>query len=106
MKIFLKDFKEAVFEEFKKRNVDTHCYSNTLFEAAFKIETDNNLRYDTMSGKTYSNEYNGIVEEFVYKKDIPVYDSNEEAAKWSFTGIVSNTASLINRGYINQKGKL
>ena len=99
MKIFLKDFKEAVREEFEKRNTAGYSYSNELFEQAFKSEVELNLNYNIRTGKAY-NDYFGICAEYSFKKDIPKYDSLEEAAKWELTGKVRNAASKISRGYL------
>lgn len=96
--IYLKDFKDVVFEEAKKRNEPEYHYSDKELTDALNANVKDELRYNLKTGKTY-NKHMGKVSEFTNKEDIINYETPEEAAKWSFTGFVRNSASRVKRGY-------
>lgn len=96
--IYLKDFKDVVFEEAKSRNEPGYHYSDKELTDALNANVKDELRYNLKTGKTY-NKHMGKVSEFTNKSDIIDYDTPEEAAKWGFTGFVRNSASRVKRGY-------
>ncbi len=97
--VWLKDNVNAVKAECLKRNridISGHDYSEDIIDKAIQAQIGNNLRYNT-KGKTYDNQF-GVVSEYTNKLDVPIYNTDEELAKWEFVGHVRNSASRIYRG--------
>ncbi len=97
--IYLFDHSETVKAACLKRNQLGHDYSLELIDQAISIHLSDDLRYNLTSGQTRNNSI-GVISEFVNKSDIPVYESDSDAAEWAFCGMIRNTANMIKNGFI------
>ena len=100
--VSLRDYKHAIREMLLEEN-NSEPWSiakraeGSLLSHCIEFHANRNLRYNKRTGKTY--DVSGKIAEFVYDKDVPVYDSNEECAYWAFSGHICNSISRIQRGY-------
>ncbi len=96
--IYLVDHIETVRAAALKRNEPGYNYSPELIDKAIQAHIGDELRYNLSTGITY-NKSLGWCSKFVNQEDIPVYDSHDDAAEWSFTGMVRSSCSSFLRGY-------
>lgn len=104
--IKLKNYKNEILQicidtmnERKRKNDNSYVYSLENIEKSIEYHIKHNLRYNIKSGKTYLD--NEVYSEYVYKKDIPVYEDGEIDYLLSdaFEGFILNGASKLSRGY-------
>jgi hypothetical protein len=93
-KVYLSKYKEQV-----KSMIDSSEYNN--IEQAIEILCNNNLKYNTNNGKTYSSK--GVISEYVNKNDITVNISIEDVLKFEFLPFVKNECKRID--YFKNQGK-
>ena len=93
MIIKLKDFTtEEIYSIVKK---DRYSRETTLEAIADQMSKD--LRYNTVTGKTFDNRL-GLLGEYSSYEDIPTYENVLEVIEWEFSPYINNKCSMIKRG--------